>query len=557
VFVHGSRNSRYSFFDIAVLSLILFTPLAGAVGLLFVDRRRDDVIRWIANVAAIGTFLLALPLWFSFEPFGPPWQFVQRQSWIPAIGASYYVGVDGFSALLVLLTTVISAIAVAASWTSVTERVKEYYALLLVLESGLIGTFVSLDFLLFFLFWEITLVPVYFLIGMWGAGRAPHSALKFVLYTLAGSAVMLFGMLGLYVFNHSATGIYTFDITQFQRLTIPFETQKWIFLALLLGFAVRIPLFPLHSWLPDAHTAAPTAGSIMLAAITLKSGTYGLIRFSLPILPDATRHFVPWMAGLSLVGILYAGLVALAERDWKRLVAYSTVSQMGMMTLGVAALTPVGLTGSILQQMNHALSIAGLWLVVGLLAERRRTLEISEYGGLAKLTPILSAVFLLLILSFIGLPALNGFIGQILILQGLYVDHKAWAAIAAGGMVLGAACMLWLYQRTMFGPADNPANAQLQDLNFREIVAFVPLITLIVWIGIYPEPFLHRLQSSVGRVIVRVSPGYGPAIAKAEADCNKPAAPVALPGAPAGLIVDVPCTDGSTPASKPVPPGGR
>ncbi len=540
-----------------MLSLILFTPLAGAVGLLFVDRRRDDVIRWIANVGAIGTFLLALPLWFSFEPFGPPWQFVQRRSWIPAIGASYYVGVDGFSALLVLLTTVISAIAVAASWTSVTERVKEYYALLLVLECGLIGTFVSLDFLLFFLFWEITLVPVYFLIGMWGAGRASHAALKFVLYTLAGSAVLLFGILGLYVFNHSATGVYTFDITQFQRLTIPFETQKWIFLTLLLGFAVRIPLFPLHSWLPDAHTAAPTAGSIMLAAITLKIGTYGLIRFSLPILPDATRHFVPWIAGLSIVGILYAGLVALAERDWKRLVAYSTVSQMGMMTLGVAALTPVGLTGSILQQMNHAISIAGLWLVVGLLAERRRTLEISEYGGLAKLTPILSAVLLLLILSFIGLPALNGFIGQILILQGLYVDHKSWAAIAAGGMLLGAACMLWLYQRTMFGPADNPANAQLRDLNLREIAAFVPLITLIVWIGIYPEPFLRRLQSSVGRVIVRVSPEYGPAIAKAEADCNKPAAPVAVPGAPAGLIVDAPCTDGSTPASKPVPPGGR
>jgi NADH-quinone oxidoreductase subunit M len=540
-----------------VLSLLLFTPLAGAVGLLFVDRRRDDIIRWVANGCAVAAVLLALPLWFRLEPFGAPWQFVERRAWIPAIGANYFLGVDGFSALLVLTTTIVTAIAVASSWSSITERAKEYYAFLLLLETGLIGTLVSLDFLLFFVFWEVMLVPMYFLIGIWGVGRPLQSALKFVLFMLVGSAVMLFGILELYFFAHSATSVYTFDITQFQQLTIPFETQKWIFVALFLGFAVRIPIVPLHSWLPDAHADAPPAGSVMLAAITLKTGIYGLIRFSLPILPDATRHFMPLVAGLAIVSILYAGLLALAERDWNRLIAYSSLSQMGLMVLGVFALTPAAVTGSIVQQISHAISIAGLLLIAALVFERRRTLEISEYGGLAKVTPVLSGVFLLMILSFIGLPALNGFIGQILILQGLYVVHKSWAVMAAGGMVLGAVGMIWLYQRTMFGPVDNPSNEQLRDLSLREMAAFVPLIALTIWMGVYPEPFLRRVQSSVGRVVVRVNPQYGPAIAKAEADCNKPAAPVVIPGAPAGLIVDAPCTDGSTPAPKPTPPGGR
>ena len=540
-----------------MLSFILFTPLAGAVGLVFVNRRRDDIIRWVANVCAVATVLLALPLWFRLEPFGAPWQFVERRAWLPAIGANYFLGVDGFSALLVLTTTIVTAIAVASSWSSITERAKEYYAFLLVLETGLIGTLISLDFLLFFVFWEVILVPMYFLIGIWGVGRPLQSALKFVLFMLIGSAVMLFGILELYFFAHSATSVYTFDITQFQQLTIPLETQKWIFVALFLGFAVRIPIVPLHSWLPGAQTDAPPAGSVMLAAITLKIGIYGLIRFSLPILPDATRHFMPWVAVLAIVSILYAALLSLAERDWSRLIAYSSLSQMGLMVLGVFALTPAAVTGSIVEQISHAISIAGLLLIAALVFERRRTLEISEYGGLAKVTPVLSGVFLLMMLSFIGLPVLNGFIGQFLILQGVYVVHKSWAVIAAGGMVLGAACMLWLYQRTMLGPVDNPSNVQLRDLSPREIAAFVPLIALTIWMGVYPEPFLRRVQSSVGRVVVRVNPQYGPAIAKAEADCNKPAAPVVIPGAPAGLIVDAPCTDGSTTPPKPVPPAGR
>jgi len=546
-----------TFFDHHLLSVILFTPLAGAVLLLFVNRRQEDAIRWIANAFGIAGFAVSIPLWFRFQPFGDPWQFVERAEWIPSIGATYFLGVDGLSTLLVLLTTLVGAVAILSSWTAITERVKEYYIFLLVLQTGLIGAFVALDTLLFFLFWEVMMVPMYFLIGMWGGGRRLYSAIKFFLYTLAGSVVMLLGLLALYFVNHAATGVYSFDLTQFQQLSVPFEAQKWIFLALFLGFAVKVPLFPFHTWLPDAHTDAPTAGSVMLAAIMLKMGTYGFIRFSLPILPDATHYFVPLVAGLSIVGIIYGALVALAQSDWKRLVAYSSVSHMGLVMLGMFALTPVGITGSIVQQINHAISTGALFLIVGIVYERRQSNEISEFGGLSKVMPVLATVFLVMTMSSIGLPALNGFIGEILILQGLYVVHKTWAAIAASGIVLGAAYMLWLYQRTMFGKIDNPANAAMKDLNAREIATFVPLVALAVWIGLYPEPVLRRLQSSVGRVVVRVNSVYGPAIAKAEADCNRPAAPVVIPGAPAGLMLTPPCeTPAATPAPKPAQ-GGR
>ncbi len=540
-----------------LLSFILFTPLAGAVLLIFVNGRHEHAIRWIANVFGIAGFAVSIPLWFRFQPFGDPWQFVERAEWIPSIGAMYFLGVDGYSALLVLLTTLVGAIAILSSWTAVTERVKEYYIFLLVLQTGLIGAFVSLDVLLFFLFWEVMLVPMYFLIGIWGGGRRLYSAIKFFLYTLVGSVVMLLGILALYFFNHSATGVYSFDITQFHQLSVPFAIQKWIFLALFLGFAVKVPMVPFHTWLPDAHTDAPTAGSVILAAIMLKMGAYGFIRFSLPILPEATHYFVPMIAGLSIAGIIYGGLVALAQSDWKRLVAYSSVSHMGMVMLGMFALTPVGITGSIVQQINHGISTGALFLIVGIVYERRQTREIAEFGGLSKVMPMFATVFLVMTLSSIGLPALNGFIGEILILQGVYVVHKTWAAVATGGIVLGAAYMLWLYQPTMFGRIDNPANAALKDLNGREIATFVPLVALAIWIGIYPEPVLRRLQSSVGRVVVRVNSVYGRAIAQAEADCNRPAAPAVIPGAPAGLMMAPPCeTPAATSAAAPGQ-GGR
>ena len=502
--------------DFPLLSLILFTPLVGALLLLFVGRERGDAIRWIANVFTFAGFVVSLPLWFWYDVSRPEFQFVERLSWIPSIGAEYFLGVDGFSVLLILLTTLMGSIAVLSSWTAITDRVKEYYIFLLVLQTGMLGAFMSLDFLLFFLFWEVMLVPMYFLIGIWGSDRRLYSAIKFFLYTLIGSVVMLLGILAIYFHYHAVTGVYTFDITQYHQMSIPVDLQRWIFLALFLGFAVKVPMFPFHTWLPDAHTDAPTAGSVILAAVLLKMGTYGFIRFSLPILPDASRYFVPMMVGLSIIAIIYGALVAMAQRDWKRLVAYSSVSHMGMVTLGMFALTPVGLTGSIVQQLNHGISTGALFLLVGVVYERRHTREIAEYGGLSKIMPMYAAVFLIMTMSSIGLPTLNGFIGEILILQGVFVVNKIWAAVAAAGIVLGAAYMLWLYQRTMFGKIDNPKNERLPDLSLREFATFAPLIVLAVWIGLYPSPFLRRLETSVSHVMSRVDTAYAPRNTQAE-----------------------------------------
>ena len=497
-----------SYADFPLLSLIMFTPLVGAVLLLFVSK--PNTIRWVANGFAMLGFLVSLPLWFWLDTTGPDWQFVERHDWIPSIGAEYFLGVDGFSTLLILLATLIGAIAVLSSWTAITERVKEYYIFLLVLQTGMIGAFVALDFLLFFVFWEVMLVPMYFLIGIWGSANRLYSAIKFFLFTLVGSVIMLLGILAVYFYNYDITGVYTFDITRFHELNMPFEYQWWVFLAFFLGFAVKVPMFPFHTWLPDAHTDAPTAGSVILAAVLLKMGTYGFIRFSLPILPEATLVFVPWVVGLSIVGIIYGALVAMAQSDWKRLVAYSSVSHMGLVTLGIFALTPVGITGSILQQINHGISTGALFLIVGIVYERRHTREISEYGGLSKVMPAFAVVFAVMMMSSIGLPTLNGFIGEVLILQGIFVVNMWWAAAAASGIVLGAAYMLWLYQRTMFGTVDNPKNENLPDLNLREWATFTPLLILAVWIGLYPKPFLDRLETSVDHVMARVNSVYGP-----------------------------------------------
>ncbi|MBM62861.1 MAG: NADH-quinone oxidoreductase subunit M [Acidobacteria bacterium] len=493
-----------------LLSLIMFTPLVGAVLLLFVSKHSEDTIRWIANGFAVLGFLVSLPLWFWLDVATTDWQFVEKMDWIPSIGAQYFVGVDGFSSLLILLATLMGVIAILSSWTAITERVKEYYIFLLVLQTGMIGAFVALDFLLFFVFWEVMLVPMYFLIGIWGSSNRLYSAIKFFLFTLVGSVVMLLGILAVYFYYHEVTGDYTFDITKFHALNMPFDLQWWVFLAFFLGFAVKVPMFPFHTWLPDAHTDAPTAGSVILAAVLLKMGTYGFIRFSLPILPEATQAFVPWVVWLSIIGIIYGALVAMAQRDWKRLVAYSSVSHMGMVMLGMFALTPVGVTGSIVQQINHGVSTGALFLLVGVVYERRHTREISEYGGLSKVMPAYAAVFLVMTMSSIGLPTLNGFIGEILILQGIFVVNKVWAAFAATGIVLGAAYMLWLYQRTMFGTVDNPKNEKLPDLNLREWATFTPLLILAVWIGLYPKPFLDRLDTSVDRVMARVNSAYMP-----------------------------------------------
>ena len=529
------------------LSLILFTPLIGALVLLLVNKQNVNAIRWIANIVALIGFAVSIPLWFWYNPQSGDFQFVERAPWIPSIGAEYFLGVDGFSMLLILLTTMMGFIAVLSSWTAITERVKEYYIFLLLLQTGMLGAFMSLDFLLFFLFWEVMLVPMYFLIGIWGSDNRLYSAIKFFLYTLVGSVVMLLGILALYFAYHADPvngGIYTFDITRFHRYAFAPGLQWWVFLAFFLGFAIKVPMFPFHTWLPDAHTDAPTAGSVILAAVLLKMGTYGFLRFSLPILPEASRHFVPMIVVLSIIGIVYGALVALAQKDWKRLVAYSSVSHMGLVMLGMFALNPVGITGSIIQQLNHGISTGALFLIVGIVYERRHTREISEYGGLSKVMPVYAAIFLIMTMSSIGLPTLNGFIGELMILQGVFVANKIWAAFAASGIVLGAAYMLNLYQKTMFGKIENPKNERLLDLSHREFATFAPLLVLAVWMGLYPAPFLRRIETSVDHVIARVSPQYA---TKNLADCG-----TLLPAASAGTAptASLPDVVAQNPAAK-------
>jgi NADH-quinone oxidoreductase subunit M len=530
-----------------LLSLILFTPTVGAVLLLFISRNRENLIRWIANLFAFTGFLVSLPLWFYYDHTNTQYQLVERIPWIPSIGAQYFLGVDGFSTLLILLTTLMGCIAVLSSWTAIKERVKEYYVFLLVLQSAMIGAFVSLDFLLFFLFWEVMLVPMYFLIGIWGSDRRLYSAIKFFLYTFVGSVIMLLGILALYFHFHTVTGTYSFDITQYQQMSVPYNLQWWVFLAFFLGFSVKVPMFPFHTWLPDAHTDAPTAGSVILAAVLLKMGTYGFIRFSLPILPEATRASVWWVVGLSLIGIVYGALVAMAQKDWKRLVAYSSVSHMGMVMLGMFALNSVGLTGSIIQQLNHGISTGALFLLVGVVYERRHTRLIAEYGGLSKIMPVYAAIFMVMTMSSIGLPMLNGFIGEFLILQGVFTVNLIWALIAGSALVLGAGYMLWLYQRTMFGKVENPKNENLPDMSFREVVTFVPLIILALWIGIYPAPFIRIVEPTVKNVMSRVNPPYAATVAPAAAvpakgcEDNKPPNPFTV----------APC--GDTEATPPAP----
>src|SRR6267142_1393616 len=518
-----------------LLSVITFTPLVGAVLLMAIPafKRSDDAVRWVANIFGTLGFLVSLPLWFKFDRAAAGFQFLEKSPWIPTIGVSYHFGVDGISTLLILLTTLLGEIAILSSWTAIHDRVRQYYVFLLLLQVGMLGVFCALDMFLFYVFWEVMLVPMYFLIGIWGGARRLYAAIKFFLYTLVGSVVMLLGILALYFQSRRIPGLETtgtFDVTRWFAMSVPPDLQFWVFLAFFLGFAIKVPMFPFHTWLPDAHVEAPTAGSVILAGVLLKMGTYGFVRFSLPILPDASRNFVPMIVVLSIVGIVYGALVALAQKDWKRLVAYSSVSHMALVMLGMFALNPVGLTGSIIQQLIHGISTGGLFLLVGVVYERRHTREISEYGGLSKVMPVYAAIFLVMTMSSIGLPALNGFIGELLILQGAFTYSKLWAAFAASGVVLGAAYMLYLYQRTMFGKIENPKNERLTDLTHREFATFAPLLILAVWIGLYPTPFLRRLETSVAQIMSRVNKDYAQAYAMA-ADCGggvlSPPAPTA------------------------------
>src|SRR5580692_10865712 len=486
------------FADNHILSTILFTPLVGAILMLFIPRERADLHRWMGNLFGFLGLLVSLPLIWRFQSGAgaPQFQFVENANWIPSVGAHFTLGIDGLSFLMVMLTTVLGAIAILSSWSAIHKREKEYYILLLLLQTGMLGVFMSLDFVLFYVFWEVMLVPMYFLIGVWGGERRLYAAIKFFLYTLAGSVIMLLGIMALY-FNCVKTlpqgALGTFDIPTLLAAAqqFPDSLKIWLFWGFFFAFAIRVPMFPFHTWLPDAHTEAPTAGSVILAGVLLKMGTYGFLRFSLPLLPaDATLRakIIHIVIALSLISIIYGAVICLMQKDMKRLIAYSSIGHLGFCTLGIFTLTPQGLAGSVLQQINHGISIGALFLIVGILYERRHTRLISEFGGLATPMPNFAAIYLIVSVSSLGMPLLNGFIGEFTILRGAFEVRWQWAAWGVLGVVLGAAYLLWLYQRVMFGSVTNPANEHLPDLNAREYATLLPLVALAFWIGIYPKP---------------------------------------------------------------------
>jgi len=491
-----------------ILSIVLFTPLAGVLVLLVIPSSHARAIKLAANIAALAGFVVSLPLVFQFDS-GKDYQFVERVSWIPTLGATYHIGIDGLGLLLVMLTTLLGFLSILSSWNAIQVRLKEYYALFLLLQTAMLGVFMALDFLLFFIFWETVLVPMYFIIAIWGGPRRSYAAMKFIIYTLIGSVLMLLGILTLYYQHYLQFQTYSFDIADLVRTHLPLGVSWWVFWAFFLGFAVKVPMWPFHTWLPDAHVEAPTAGSVILASVLLKMGTYGFLRFSLPLLPESAKNptIVNAMAILSMIAIVYGALASLMQKDWKKLVAYSSVSHLGFCTLGIFALNPAGIAGSIIQQINHGISTGMLFLIVGVVYERRHTRDISEYGGLFRVMPVFTAIFALAALSSMGMPPLNGFIGEITILGGAYQVSLNWAFWAVVGIALGGAYLLWLFQRTMLGEAQEK-NLGLKDLSWREIAVFSPLVVWAFWIGLNPQPYFRILERPVAQIVERVQPGY-------------------------------------------------
>jgi NADH-quinone oxidoreductase subunit M len=495
-----------------IVTFLIFFPLVGALCLVVTNRDDHRVLRLIALFVTAVNFLVSLVLYRDFQVGTAAFQFVEKSPWIPSLGITYSLGIDGISLFLIILTALLTAISVLASWTDIQTQVKEFLICLLFLETGMIGVFCALDLFLFYVFWEVMLIPMYLLIGVWGTstmrkffGREIparlYSTIKFVLFTMVGSLLMLVGILVLYFYYHSVTGDYTLDLLKYYELNLPIHLQSWLFLAFFLAFAIKVPMFPFHTWLPDAHTEAPTVGSVLLAAVLLKMGTYGFLRFSMPLFPNAAFGAVAWISALAIIGIIYGAWVAMVQKDVKRLVAFSSVSHLGFVMLGMFAFTVQGVEGGILQMINHGLSTGALFLVVGMIYERRHTRLIAEYGGLAKVMPIYATFFMIFTLSSIGLPGLNGFVGEFLILLGTFLVNKTRAILAATGVIFAAVYMLWMYQRVFFGEVTNPKNVGLRDLNLREVAALLPLVILVAWIGVYPKPFLQRMEPSVEHLL--------------------------------------------------------
>jgi NADH-quinone oxidoreductase subunit M len=488
-----------------LLSAITFLPAAGALGLALLPRSRAGLLKGWALAAMLADLALVLVLCGGFYVDRSGFQFTESAPWVPALGIGYRMGVDGISLLMVLLTAFLGALAVLASWDSVKERLREYLAALLLLQSAMLGVFLALDVVLFYVFWEVMLIPMALLIGVWGGERRVYAAVKFFLFTLAGSLFMLLGFLAIYFAHQAATGVFTFDIAVLLSTDLPARVQFWAFWALFLGFAVKVPMFPFHTWLPDAHVEAPTAGSVILAGVLLKMGAYGFLRFSLPMLPAASLAAVPWVAGLAVVGIVYGALLAWVQTDVKKLVAYSSVSHLGFVMLGLFSLTPAGLAGGVAQMVNHGLSTGALFLLVGVLYERRHTREIAQFGGLAGVMPLFTLVFGVVTLSSIGLPGLNGFVGEFLVLLGAW-QAGMWllGALAATGVILGAVYMLSMFKRVMLGEVTLDVNRDLPDLSPRELVILVPIVLLIFALGVFPQPMLDVIRTPVEQITARI-----------------------------------------------------
>ncbi len=487
-----------------MLSATLWLPLAGAIVLAFVPRDRHEFHRWGALAVSLASFGLTLAVLARFETGEAAYQMVERRSWIPAIGAAYKLGVDGISLWLVVLTGLLMPISVLASWR-IDRNPKLFMIMLLSLHSAIYGVFLALDLLLFMLFWDVMLVPMYFLIGYWGHENRVYAAVKFFLYTLLGGVVMLAGVVALWVLGGRALGSNTFDLERLVNVAFSAGTQRWLFLAFFVAFAIKVPIFPLHTWLPDAHTEAPTAGSIVLAAVLLKMGAYGFLRFAIPLFPDAAVEATPYVVVLALIGIVYGAIVAAMQSDLKRLVAYSSVSHLGFVVLGIFVLTAQGLQGGAILMISHGVSTGALFLLIGMLYERRHTRQIADFGGLARTVPVLSGIFLIMALSSIALPGTSGFVGEFLIFIGTFAEHRPWAVIAATGMVLSALYLLWAYQRVFHGPAEAEANLSIPDLGVREKLAVAPLVVAAIFIGVFPGPLLDRMGPSLERVRDRVA----------------------------------------------------
>ena len=482
-----------------LLSTVIFLPLLGVIAIALLRGLGAAAIKGIALVIGLLTFVISLGLYTGFDATTATFQHVViQEGWIPDSGISYRIGIDGISLWLVLLTTFLTPVCILAAWNSIEKGLSGFMMSLLALETGMLGVFCSLDLFLFFVFWESMLIPMYFLIGIWGGERRIYATVKFVLYTMAGSALMLVGILALYFQNDNS-----FDLT---KLSGPFRHSDLLFLGFFIAFAIKVPLFPFHTWLPDAHVEAPTAGSVILAGVLLKMGTYGIIRFCLPLFPDAAAKFTPLIVTLAVIGIIYGALVAMVQPDLKKLVAYSSVSHLGFVVLGLFSRNPVGIQGSMLQMINHGLSTGALFLLVGMIYERRHSRMIVDFGGLSKQMPVFATIFMVVTLSSIGLPGLNGFVGEYMILLGSFVENafsKVYVVFATVGVILAAVYMLWMFQRVMFGTLDK-TNAELPDLNAREIIVMLPILLFIVWIGVYPKPFLSKMEKSVGVVVTQV-----------------------------------------------------